>query len=114
MDPVRHARPSLIETIVEDDDPSLGQRALTGGKIVRGNLSRMPAIDADKAEWAATKLQQMPGGKLCGVSLVKDKAACVRVAAEISLEAVQVARAGVINVQLLTREQVDGNGRFIL
>jgi len=57
MDPVRHAGPSLIETIVKNNDSALGQSAFASVKVVLGDFSRMSAVNADKSEGAATKLQ---------------------------------------------------------
>ena len=113
VDPIRHAGPSLIEAIVEDDDSALRQSAFAGGQIVRRDFSRMSAIDTDKTEWAAAKLQQMPGGQLHGISLMNNQTAHVRVPLQIPPETLKIARAGTIDVQVLLREQVDGHCQFI-
>ncbi len=70
MDSIDHARPHLIEAVVEDDDSALDQRAFAGGQVMRGNVGGMSSIDTDHAQRAATKLKQIPGGKLRRVSLM--------------------------------------------
>ncbi len=113
VDHIRHAGPSLIEAIVEDDDSAFRQSAFAGGEIVRRDFSRMSAIDADKTERAAAKLQQVPGGQLRGISLMNNQTAHVRVPLQIPPETLQIARAGTIYVQVPMREQVNGHCQFI-
>jgi hypothetical protein len=56
----------------------------------------------------------MRGGKLGGVAFMNDQAAQVRVAAEIALEAIKIAGAGAVDVQVLVGEEVDGDCRFVI
>jgi hypothetical protein len=93
VDPIRNAGPILVEAIVKNDDAAVSQSAVGGGEIVRGYISRMPTVDTDQAEQAATKLQQLSGGQLRGISLMNDEPFRVRMAEKIPLEAFQIARA---------------------
>lgn len=58
------AGPGLVEAVVENKDAAFGQCALAGGKVMRGNVSRMATIDADHAQRASTKPAQVGGGEL--------------------------------------------------
>lgn len=66
-----------------------------------GDFSSMSSIDADKTERAVTKLKQIFGCKLRGIAFVNYEAVCVCMPAAVSLEALKIARSGVIDVQVL-------------
>ncbi len=112
VDAIGDAGPRFIETIVEDDDPAFGQSAFGGGEIVRGDISGVAAVDAEKAEGTTTERKQMRGGKLGGVAFMNDQAAQVCMAAEIALEAIKIPGAGAVDVQVLMREEVNGDCGF--
>ncbi|MEO6817153.1 MAG: hypothetical protein ABI177_10660 [Edaphobacter sp.] len=114
MDAIDHAGPRLVETIIQNDDAALRQCAFTSGKIMRGNVSRMSAIDADDAQRASTKLEQITRCELSRVTFMNDKPVAICMPAKVLLKTLKVARAGVIGVQLLMGEQVDCNCRFVI
>ncbi len=59
MNAIDHAGPGLVEAVVKNNDAPLGQRTFADGKIMRGNVGRMSAIDADHAQRASAKLEQV-------------------------------------------------------
>ena len=111
---IDHAGPHFFKTVVEHDNSALHQRTFAGGQVMRGDVCRMSTVDADDAQWAAAELKKVRGGQFRRIALVNNQPAGIRVPAEISLESFQIARAGVIDIQILLREEVDGDRRLIL
>jgi hypothetical protein len=112
VDAIGDAGPRFVETIIEDYDSTFGKSAFGGGEIVRGDFRCVAAVDAEEAERAAAERKQMFGGKQGGVAFMNDQAVQVRVAAEIALEAIEIAGAGAVDVQVLMREEIDGDCGF--
>jgi|SRR5882762_6049117 len=113
MDALRHARPSFVKAVIENDDAAWRQRTLCRPKIGEGDFGSVTAIDTDETEWTASEAYEHSSVKRSGVAFMDDDPIGISMAAEISEELGEIAFAGAINVQVLKRKQIDRDPSLI-
>src|ERR1700722_12468632 len=113
MDTIRHARPTFVKAVIENDDAARRQRTLCRPKVGEGDFRSVTAVDTDETEWTTSEAHEDRSVKRGGVAFMDGDPIGISMAAEIGEELGETTSAGAISVQVLERKQIDRDALLI-